>query len=130
MFRRLAVASLAASGLALAGCQGQAGSTCQFDTDCSPGLTCSNSVDRANFPRGVCGIGMPGADAFSAEDAFSAGDAFSDEDAFAPDASVPTDVFIAPDSPAADAPSAADAFVPTDVFSESDAGVGDAGDAG
>lgn len=120
---RLLAVSLAVSGLALTGCTGQAGSTCQLDTDCSPGLTCSNSLDRANFPRGICGVGTPVLDAGPEAlmtDAFSDNDA--SRDAFTPDAFVPTDAFVAPD-----APEEPDAFVPSDAFTEADAAVADSG---
>ena len=116
--RLLAVTSLAVSGLALTGCGGQTGATCEFDTDCASGV-CSNQDDRSTWPRGIC-VASGGDTSLSADAAIP--DAFSAEDAFADDAFEPSDAGVETDAPIeADAP--VDAFTPSDAFTEADSAV-------
>ena len=111
---RLLLASLAISGLALTGCSGQAGATCQQASDCASGLVCSNYLRPDIWPRGTCVVGNEfdanvGADVFTAPDAFSADDAFG-ADAFVPvDAHVINDAFVGNDTFTEDARTEADA---------------------
>ena len=94
---RLLLASLALSGLALTGCSGQVGSTCQQPSDCASGLTCSNVSSPSTWPRGTCVLTSQ-FDASVGADVFTAPDAFSTEDAFGEDAFVPVDAYTAPDA--------------------------------
>ena len=118
---RLLFASLAVSGLALVGCSGQVGATCQQASDCASGLTCSNASSPSTWPRGMCVVTSQ-FDANVGADVFMGPDAFSSVDAFGADAFAQPDTFTAPDA-------TADAFVGSDAFTvdaSTDAGATDA----
>ena len=111
---RLLLSGLTVSGLALAGCGGQVGATCQQASDCAAGLSCSNASMPSTWPRGTCVVG--GTDANVGADVFSAPDAFSTPDAFRADVFVPVD-----------APVSRDATVGNDTFTEDARTEADAG---